>query len=104
MSWFATRRESVSFQRPDRSVTEFGSMRVTSLPPQASGSRAVMATAAARLMVRANMVPSVGFRAYTLAIQPKLQRVPLQGGRGGREKTRSNRRLIRKSSYAVFYF
>src|SRR5690606_8157634 len=48
---FATRRESVSFQRPERSVTEVGSMRETRLPPHATGASAMAAIRPIRISV-----------------------------------------------------
>src|SRR5688572_353285 len=49
ISTFATSRESVSFHRPDRSVTEFGAMRVTVREPlHAIGSSAMIRSAPAR--------------------------------------------------------
>ena len=46
MSWLATRRESVSFQRPERSVTSAGLMRVTLFVAQAAGPTRVRPSAA----------------------------------------------------------
>ena len=59
-AWAGGLAESESFQRPDRSVTAVGSMRVTFLPPHASGSSENRISAATRIVLA--MDASKGFR------------------------------------------